>query len=119
MDLYVNSNSFLVLTNLTFIVGVIVTNATNPTSFDNFTQAVPFFETTGEGPACFPLNLASTGISGLSDGANATLQFVFNGGDGTLYQVSLDITPPVHVTYLTTLLTVCRRRSKQHRYHPI
>ncbi|KAK7692770.1 hypothetical protein QCA50_004403 [Cerrena zonata] len=68
--------------------GVIVSTVQNPTNFANFSQAVPFFQTTGEGPACFPLNLASSGVSGLNDGVNATLQFVFDGGDGTLYQCS-------------------------------
>lgn len=67
----------------------------DPTSFNNFTNssggqqlARNFASATGSGGFCIPLDLSSTGISGVSDGANVTLQFVYNGGDGNLYQVS-------------------------------
>ena len=50
-------------------------------------MAVPFFETTGEGLFCIDLDLATSGISGVKDGANVTLQLIFDGGDGQLYQV--------------------------------
>jgi hypothetical protein len=45
----------------------------------------------GTGDFCIPLDLSDTGISGISNGANVTLQFVYNGGDGKLYQVSLRV----------------------------
>ncbi len=51
----------------------------------NFASAI------GTGGFCIPLNLSDTGISGVSSGANVTLQFVYNGGDGNLSQVSLRV----------------------------
>ena len=75
-------------------MGGIVATVQDPDSFDNFRDssgnfqmAVPFFQTTGEGLFCFPVNLATSGVSGLSDGINATIQIVFDGGDDKLYQV--------------------------------
>lgn len=68
-----------------FVAGVLVSTAQNPTSFNNFSQVVPFFQMQGEGLFCFPLSLGSS--SNVSDGSNVTIQIVFNGGDGTLYQV--------------------------------
>ena len=50
-----------------------------------------FASATGEGGFCIPLDLSDTGISGVSAGANVTIQFVFDGGDGTLYQVRLRV----------------------------
>jgi len=65
----------------------------NPTSFDNFTSspgqqqfARNFSSASGAGEFCIPLNLSDTGISGVADSANVTIQLVFNGGDGSLYQ---------------------------------
>ncbi len=55
----------------------------------NFQQFLPFFSTTGEGSFCVDVDLAKSGISGIQNGANVTLQFVFDGGDGQLYQVHL------------------------------
>lgn len=73
--------------NSVAIVGVNISTVQNPNSFDEFFQASPFFQVTGEGPACFPLHLASSGVDGIINGVNATLQFIFNGGEGDLYQV--------------------------------
>lgn len=75
------------LTILVTAVGVEVSTLNNPTSFQNFTQAVPFFQVTGEGAFCWPVDLAASNISGLTDGANITIQVEFNGGDGNLFQV--------------------------------
>ncbi|KAI0082232.1 hypothetical protein K474DRAFT_1703238 [Panus rudis PR-1116 ss-1] len=74
-----------------YTVGIIVSTAQNPTSFDNFSTAVNFFSNESEGPLCFPINLNSTGIDGIRDGANVTIQVVFDGGDDKLYQCS-DVT---------------------------
>ncbi|CAL1696523.1 unnamed protein product [Somion occarium] len=71
-----------------FTVGLLLSTAQNPNNFANFSQAVQFFQAEGEGPFCFPIQLAAAGISGVSDGTNATLQVVFDGGDGKLYQCS-------------------------------
>ena len=77
-------------------VGGIIATVQDPNSFDsfhdsngNFQQFLPFFETTGEGSFCINIDLASSGISGVKDGANVTLQLIFDGGDGQLYQVSM------------------------------
>ncbi|KAJ3492244.1 hypothetical protein NLI96_g96 [Meripilus lineatus] len=69
--------------------GVILSTAQNPTSFDNFSQVVQYFQYPDAGNFCFNVNLSSSANAttlGLRDGVNATLQFVFNGGDGNLYQ---------------------------------
>ena len=76
-------------------VGGIIATVQDPTSFNdfrdssnNFQQFLPFFGTTGEGLFCVDVALNTTDISGIKDGANVTLQFVFDGGDGQLYQAS-------------------------------
>lgn len=77
---------------LTFTVGVIVSTVQNPTAFtdfDNASPAVNFFQTSGEGIACFNIDLLKSGIGGVKDGANVSIEVVFNGGDGTLYQVRI------------------------------
>ncbi len=78
-----------------YAVGGIIATVQNPDSFDNFKAnnafqyVVPFFKTSGEGGFCFPLDLAAQNISGVQDGANVTIQLIFDGGDGQLYQVRL------------------------------
>ncbi|KAI0794288.1 hypothetical protein C8Q74DRAFT_567685 [Fomes fomentarius] len=73
--------------------GGIVATVQNPDNFDNFTdgsgnfqQFLPYFQTTAEGLFCVNVSLASAGISGIKDGANVTIQLIFDGGDGKLYQ---------------------------------
>ncbi|KAI0374384.1 hypothetical protein BV20DRAFT_961535 [Pilatotrama ljubarskyi] len=73
-------------------LGGIVATVQNPNSFDNFRSngqfqfVVPFFKTSGEGDFCFPLDLSAANVNGMKDGANVTIQFIFDGGDGQLYQ---------------------------------
>ncbi|PIL29581.1 hypothetical protein GSI_08217 [Ganoderma sinense ZZ0214-1] len=74
-------------------LGGIVATVQNPDNFTqfrdssgNFQQFLPFFQTTGEGAFCINIDLASSGVSGVKDGANVTLQLIFDGGDGQLYQ---------------------------------
>lgn len=50
-------------------------------------MVVPYFQTNGEGMYCFPINITASGVSGVQDGANVTIQVIFDGGDGILYQV--------------------------------
>jgi hypothetical protein len=78
----------------------------DPTSFNNFTNssggqqlAGNFASGSGAGGFCIPLDLSNTGISGVSDGANVTIQLVFNGGDGNLYQVSVRVAPLIVESY--------------------
>lgn len=70
-----------------YLVGVILSTAENSTNFANFTQAVDFFSGDLPGNICFPVDFGNTNISGLHDGANVTVQMVFDAGDGKLYQV--------------------------------
>ncbi|KZT74822.1 hypothetical protein DAEQUDRAFT_636720, partial [Daedalea quercina L-15889] len=74
-------------------LGVLVSTVQDPNNFANFTDskgsyqmAVNYFETSGEGSFCAPIDLSAANIAGVQDGANVTLQFVFDGGDGELYQ---------------------------------
>jgi hypothetical protein len=64
------------------LVGVLVSFTANPTSFDNFTQIVPFFKDMGEGAFCIPLDFPSN-VNGtnLQDGKNVTIQVtvIFDG----------------------------------------
>ncbi|KAI6005082.1 hypothetical protein F5J12DRAFT_124376 [Pisolithus orientalis] len=98
-------------------VGVIVSTQQDPTSFAAFSSssgyqmAVQYFETSGEGQYCFPIDLASSGVSGIQDGANVTIQVVYDGGDGTLYQcadltLSANVTAPSNATSTCTNVTV-------------
>ncbi|KAI0271514.1 hypothetical protein BC834DRAFT_966981 [Gloeopeniophorella convolvens] len=74
-------------------LAVLISTVQDPTSFDNFSTsfgqeqlARNFASTTGTGVFCIPLDLSNTGVSGAKDGANVTIQLVYNGGDGSLYQ---------------------------------
>ncbi|KZT06750.1 uncharacterized protein LAESUDRAFT_725509 [Laetiporus sulphureus 93-53] len=91
--------------------GVAISTVSNPTSFNNFTNlngsfqyVVNYFkETNAEGAFCGPIDIAASGVEGVEDGANVTLLFVFDGGDGTLYQcadltLSSDATVPSNVS---------------------
>ncbi|KAG5719316.1 hypothetical protein E4T56_gene13297 [Termitomyces sp. T112] len=86
-----------------FTTGVFVSTAGNPTSFNNFTQVKPFFQTEGEGIFCFPLSLSSSSnATSLQNGQNVTIQIVYDGGDGQLFQcadltLSNDFTIPSDV----------------------
>ncbi|KAJ6534485.1 hypothetical protein DFH09DRAFT_1180511 [Mycena vulgaris] len=65
---------------------VSLTNKADPTKFDDFSTIVPFFKLTGEGLFCLPLDLLTTNATGLTDGQNVTLEIIFDGGDGELFQ---------------------------------
>ncbi|KAH9176948.1 hypothetical protein EDB89DRAFT_1937279 [Lactarius sanguifluus] len=74
-------------------LAILLSTVQDPTSFDNFTTssgqqqfARNFASGSGEGEFCIPLDLNNTGISGVQDNANVTIQFLFNGGDGSLYR---------------------------------
>jgi hypothetical protein len=51
-------------------------------------MVVPYFQRSGEGKFCFPINITASGVSGIQDRANETIQVIFDRGDGILYQVS-------------------------------
>jgi hypothetical protein len=70
-------------------VGVYISTLSNASSFNDFSPTLvkPFFKQTDAGVFCIPINLGAANVSGIADGANVTLQFSFDGGDGLLYQV--------------------------------
>ncbi|KAJ7783532.1 hypothetical protein DFH07DRAFT_726859 [Mycena maculata] len=83
--------------------GVTLSTKENSTSFNDFSIIVPFFKLSGEGLFCIPLDLSATNATGLSDGLNVTLEIVYDGGDGELYQcadltLSSTATIPSNVT---------------------
>ncbi|KII93444.1 hypothetical protein PLICRDRAFT_35650 [Plicaturopsis crispa FD-325 SS-3] len=89
------SGGFITLTSEhpSWTLGILVSTVQNPTSFDNFTSGgknqflAPFASFSGEGAFCLPVDLLSANATGgLKDGQNVTLEFVFDGGDGALYQ---------------------------------
>jgi hypothetical protein len=74
---------------------IIISTVQDPTSFDNFTNSTGgqqivrnFVSGSGAGGFCIPLDLNNTDISGVQDGANVTIQYIYNGGDGSLYECS-------------------------------
>jgi hypothetical protein len=76
------------------LVGILISTVQDPTSFTNFTNssgqqqfARDFASASGAGGFCIPLDLSNTGITGVADGANVTIQLVYDGGDGNLFQV--------------------------------
>ncbi|KIK99868.1 hypothetical protein PAXRUDRAFT_41420, partial [Paxillus rubicundulus Ve08.2h10] len=98
----------------TWTVGVIVSTKQDPTSFGDFNSssgvqlAVPYFQQAGEGKYCFPIDLAQTGFSGIQDGANVTIQIIYDGGSDPLYQcadltLSANATIPSNATSCTNV----------------
>ncbi|KAL0950890.1 hypothetical protein HGRIS_007649 [Hohenbuehelia grisea] len=90
-------------------VAVWISTAQNPNSFDNFSSngqpqyARQFAKEESAGIFCIPLDLSNTGISGVRDGANVTIQVAVAGTDGNLYQcadltLSSNFTIPDNVT---------------------
>lgn len=89
-------------------VGVLIATVSDPDNFANFSSSsgqqqlvVQYFETQGEGAFCAPINISAANIPGVQSGANVTVQFVFDGGDGELYQVRAPV-----------LSAVCSTRSR-------
>ncbi|KAJ2919505.1 hypothetical protein MD484_g934, partial [Candolleomyces efflorescens] len=84
---------------------VLISVAPNPNTFDAFSAGGQFqfarlwANESKTGNFCIPLDLSSTGVAGVEDGANVTIQVVLTGGDGELYQcadltLSSNFTPP-------------------------
>ena len=71
-----------------------LSTAASPVSFNDFHTAsgadqlvVDYFKGTGTS-GCITVMPNGAGIPGIQNGTNVTLQMVFDGGDGKLYQVS-------------------------------
>jgi hypothetical protein len=84
----------------------------DPTSFGDFNSSsgfqyvVPYFQQNGEGKYCFPIDLAQAGFSGIQDGANVTIQVIFDGGDGELYQVCYPFFDPYYRSAITVITVI-------------
>ncbi|KAJ7683220.1 hypothetical protein B0H17DRAFT_1170000 [Mycena rosella] len=65
---------------------VFLSTKANTTSFNDFQNVVPFFKLSGEGLFCLPLDFSKTNATGLTDGQNVTIEIVYDGGDGSLFQ---------------------------------
>ncbi|KAG2160080.1 uncharacterized protein EDB93DRAFT_1318187 [Suillus bovinus] len=84
---------------------VFISTYQNPDNFSDFNSSsgyqvvVPIFQQSGEGLYCFPIDIdaAAVNVSGIQDGANVTIQVLFNGGDGNLYQCA-DLTLSANMT---------------------
>ncbi|KAJ8084267.1 hypothetical protein PM082_003035 [Marasmius tenuissimus] len=88
-----SKGSFSISTGHTnWVVGVILSTSQNPRTWEDFyangqQQLVrDYAKSPDAGTYCIPLDLSSTGIADVKDGANVTIQVVFAGGDGNLYQ---------------------------------
>jgi len=78
-------------------VGVLLSTTASPSSFGDFHTSsgadqlvVGYFQGTGT-TGCVSVKPNGAGIPGVQNGANVTLQMVFDGGDGKLYQC-MDVT---------------------------
>ncbi|KAI0005484.1 hypothetical protein BJV74DRAFT_758097, partial [Russula compacta] len=89
------SGGFVTLNSehVSWSLAILLSTVQDPTSFANFTNSTGgqqlarnFANANGTGGFCIPLDLSNTGISGVDNGANVTIQFLYNGGDGNLYQ---------------------------------
>lgn len=82
-------------THATATVAASISFDANPATFANFNQtstgvALPllrnFFDISGRGQFCFTVNVGALNLPNITNGTLATIQVVFNGGDGALYQ---------------------------------
>ncbi|KAF8350265.1 hypothetical protein F5887DRAFT_1279508 [Amanita rubescens] len=69
-----------------WVAGVLLATGLPADNFSEFNQIKPYFTQSGEGIYCFPLLFNSPNATNLTNGENVTIQIVFNGGDGTLFQ---------------------------------
>jgi len=96
--------------------GVLISTKADPTSFNDFHNAtggdqlaVPYFQATGVS-TCIKVEIGSLGLQGAGDGANVTLQVVFNGGDGVLYQCS-DVTLSSSFKVPSSVVSACSNQT--------
>ncbi|KAF8559403.1 hypothetical protein OG21DRAFT_1474348 [Imleria badia] len=86
----------------TWTAGVIISTVQDPTSFPDFNSS----SGSGEGKFCFPINITASGVSGIQDGANVTIQVIFDRGDGILYQCA-DLTLSANATVPSNATSGC------------
>lgn len=56
----------------------------------NYPLLLPTFSTPVEGSFCVQVNVSSLNVANVTNGTEATILMVFNGGDGTLHQVNIN-----------------------------
>ncbi|TEB21786.1 hypothetical protein FA13DRAFT_1757432 [Coprinellus micaceus] len=101
---------------------VLVSVAPNPNSFDTFKSGgedlyARFWANESKtGNFCIPLDLSASGVSGVEDGANVTIQIVLNGGDGQLYQCA-DLTLSSNYTFPSDIQSACVNETADHTAH--
>ena len=73
---------------------MLISTVASPTSFGDFHTssgadqlAVGYYQGNGLFGLCVSVKPSLAGIPGIRNGTNVTLQMVYDGGDGTLYQV--------------------------------
>ncbi|TFK17024.1 hypothetical protein FA15DRAFT_366259 [Coprinopsis marcescibilis] len=105
---------------------VLISTVPNPNTFDSFNTggaagAAPQLarEWATEaltGNFCIPLPLGDTGIPGVVDGANVTIQIVLTGGDGQLYQCADLTLSATHVTPADEV-AACQNQTAEDTHH--
>ncbi|KAF5356337.1 hypothetical protein D9756_004258 [Leucocoprinus leucothites] len=91
---------------------VYISTEQNPNSFDAFNGTIGeqyaryWAKADTPGQFCVPLDLSSTNITGVRDGANVTIQIAVTGGDGNLYQCA-DLTLSSNFTFTKELNDTC------------
>jgi len=82
------TGGFLVLNSehSSWTAAVALTTKPNASDFSDFLNVVPFAKHSGEGPFCLSLDFSKTNATGLTEGQNVTIEVIFDGGDGQLYQ---------------------------------
>ncbi|KAF9535573.1 hypothetical protein CPB83DRAFT_841987 [Crepidotus variabilis] len=90
-----------------WLLGVIISTDADPNTWEDFNiagtnnqQFVKYYgKQANPGTYCIPLDLKASGIAGVQEGSNVTIQAIFQGGDGNLYQcadltLSANASPP-------------------------
>ncbi|KAH9487152.1 Copper acquisition factor BIM1 [Psilocybe cubensis] len=101
---------------------VIISTAENPNSFDLFSKdgerqfVRQFAKEDDAGAFCIPLNISAANIEGVRDGSNVTIQVVFDGGDGALYQCA-DLTLSANLTEVSPDSTCTNATSDGHHHN--
>ncbi|KAF9014941.1 hypothetical protein BDQ17DRAFT_1228700, partial [Cyathus striatus] len=106
-----------------FTAGVAISTVQNSVSFDNFTESEgefqfvhPYSKEENAGTFCIPLNVSAANISGVTDGANVTIQIIFDGGDGLLYQCA-DLTLSSNFIVSNDVKSTCKNVTSQVHDH--
>lgn len=78
---------------------MMISTAASPSTANDFHNSsgsdqlvVGYFKGNGTTGLCVSVKPTAAGVPGIQNGTNVTLQMVYDGGDGTLYQVM----PPPH-----------------------